>query len=201
MIGLTKRQREVLDYIRSYVIENGYSPSVGEVATYFSISAPSALMHLRALQKKNVITRGVQARSIVLVGEDQAPKATPPNARLMVPCYLSPADMMNKQVSEQIFISPEFISSIAFRQLFAIRIDKNLAIAESSIIPNDILILKLNAIADHNQLCLANQNGKFILGFAVREGKNVWIKRGEDVYKDLAVLGTVLGLQRAYDSF
>ena len=71
---LTDRQREVLDFIRTYIVWNGYSPAVRDIGAYFSIGSPNGVeCHLKALEKRGYITRakGGQARSIRLTGTEK----------------------------------------------------------------------------------------------------------------------------------
>jgi repressor LexA len=65
---LTDRQREIYDFISSFVDDWGYGPSTYEIADAFGFSGPAAaICHLNALEKKGwlVRTRKV-SRSIVL---------------------------------------------------------------------------------------------------------------------------------------
>ena len=56
--GLTTRQREVFDFVRSTIATRQTSPTVREIGTKLGISSPNGVMcHLRALEKKRVIER------------------------------------------------------------------------------------------------------------------------------------------------
>lgn len=65
MTTLTTRQTEVLNFVRSYVQEHEYSPSVRDVAEHFGMVPSGAKGHLDALEGKGAIVRtpGI-ARSI-----------------------------------------------------------------------------------------------------------------------------------------
>lgn len=55
---LTPRQREVFDFILDKITNRGYGPTVREIGDEFQISSPNGVMcHLKALQKKGLITR------------------------------------------------------------------------------------------------------------------------------------------------
>ena len=55
---LTKRQREVYEFIRDKITGRGYGPTVREIGDKFEISSPNGVMcHLKALEKKGLITR------------------------------------------------------------------------------------------------------------------------------------------------
>ena len=52
----SKRQAEILHFAREYRRENGYSPSLVEIATYFDISTPTVHEHISYLREKNLLT-------------------------------------------------------------------------------------------------------------------------------------------------
>jgi repressor LexA len=63
---LTKRQREVLEFIRSFQRGRGYAPSLEEIAAHFGLAAVSTVHeHLKNLTEKGYLRRGWnRARSI-----------------------------------------------------------------------------------------------------------------------------------------
>ena len=57
MKGLTKRQREVLDYVQDYIETHKFSPSYREIMKHFGFSSiASVSKHLSVLQRKGVIS-------------------------------------------------------------------------------------------------------------------------------------------------
>jgi len=53
---LTRRQREILDYIREFIRTNHFPPSIRDIAAHFSLaSAGGVHKHLNNLKKKGVI--------------------------------------------------------------------------------------------------------------------------------------------------
>lgn len=67
---LTKKQRDVLDCIESFVRKHGYTPSYREIADHLGLSSPATVhQHIKALCEKGVINTGEHgvARSIELV--------------------------------------------------------------------------------------------------------------------------------------
>jgi repressor LexA len=67
---LTKRQREIYDFIKAKIDARGYGPTVREIGDGFKIKSPNGVMcHLKALETKGFIKReGFQARAIQIVG-------------------------------------------------------------------------------------------------------------------------------------
>jgi len=65
---LTKRQKEILDFISGFIEHNGYSPSMEEIAENFHIASLNAVFkHLQALESRGHLHRDSnRARSIQL---------------------------------------------------------------------------------------------------------------------------------------
>lgn len=59
--ALTVRQYKVLQYIDSYCRRKGSAPTIQEIAAHFKFSKPTALLHLRALERKGAIRRSKYA--------------------------------------------------------------------------------------------------------------------------------------------
>ena len=64
--NLTKKQKEILDYITEFISVNGYSPSYREIAEYFGLSSPATIYeHIKGLEDKGFIkAEEKKARSI-----------------------------------------------------------------------------------------------------------------------------------------
>jgi len=57
--ALTDRQRSILDFLKEFLRENGYPPTIREIAGHFSIRSPRGVQdHLLALERKGCIRRG-----------------------------------------------------------------------------------------------------------------------------------------------
>lgn len=65
-MALTRRQKEVLDFVAAYQVENGYSPSYEEIARGLKLASIATVhKHISALDKKNYLQRSHnQSRSI-----------------------------------------------------------------------------------------------------------------------------------------
>jgi repressor LexA len=65
---LTKRQKEILDFISEFIEHNGYSPSMEEIAEHFHFASLNAVFkHLEALENRGHLHRDSnRARSIQL---------------------------------------------------------------------------------------------------------------------------------------
>jgi len=67
--NLTKRQRQILDYITEFTNDNGYAPSLREIGEHFDLSSPATIhAHIDNLKKKGLLRNSFnEARSIELI--------------------------------------------------------------------------------------------------------------------------------------
>ncbi|MGI9627245.1 MAG: LexA family protein, partial [Longimicrobiales bacterium] len=77
---LTKRQKQILDYIQSFIDEQGYAPSFEEIAQSFGYSSLATVHeHLTNLERKGYIRKSFnESRSIELPLNDQEPAVALP---------------------------------------------------------------------------------------------------------------------------
>ncbi|MGQ0539071.1 MAG: transcriptional repressor LexA [Gemmatimonadaceae bacterium] len=74
---LTKRQREILDYLQKYATNNGYAPSFEEIASRFKYNSLATVHeHLSNLERKGYIRRSYnESRAIEFLPSDVFPRA------------------------------------------------------------------------------------------------------------------------------
>ncbi|MFM7033819.1 MAG: transcriptional repressor LexA [Planctomycetia bacterium] len=67
----TERQMDIYEFIRDKIQSRGYGPTVREIGQAFKIKSPNGVVcHLKALERKGMITRGKNmSRAIELVNE------------------------------------------------------------------------------------------------------------------------------------
>src|SRR5580765_5066133 len=82
-MALTKRQKQVLDFIAGFVEENGYCPSYEEIAKGLDLASLATVhKHISVLESKSYLKRGFnQSRSLELapkyLQEQRRPKPIP----------------------------------------------------------------------------------------------------------------------------
>ena len=71
-MALTKKQRQILDYVESFVETNGYSPSYEEIAEHFQYSSLATVHeHLTNLEQKGFLRKNYnKSRSLEVVRAD-----------------------------------------------------------------------------------------------------------------------------------
>ena len=90
-VQMTRRQQEVLDFMREFTDRNGVPPTVREIGARFRVTPRAAFDHLRALERKGYlrrrVTSGRTSRALTLA----VPTAPPPPGRSLRPAGKSAA--------------------------------------------------------------------------------------------------------------
>ncbi len=74
--NITKRQEDVLNYIKKYVVDHGYPPSTREIGAALGLSSPATVhSHLKKLEDAGCIRKAnSKFRTIEIVGENEYAK-------------------------------------------------------------------------------------------------------------------------------
>jgi repressor LexA len=74
MLGYTKKQKAVLEYIAGYQKQHGLSPTLEEIGSELGITRVTAFQHVKSLEKKGAVrTRPLKSRSIEILDPDFRP--------------------------------------------------------------------------------------------------------------------------------
>jgi len=144
---LTSRQREVYEFIREKIRHRGYGPTVREIGLAFDISSPNGVMcHLKALEKKGLITREPNmSRAIQLVEESVSERGLPLRGRIA-------AGTLHEAVerNEWIDVGEMFAAS----DMFALEVSGD-SMIDDAIADGDYVIVRKQSTADRGQIVVA----------------------------------------------
>lgn len=77
--SLTKRQREIFEFLKDKILNRGYGPTVREIGEEFGIRSPNGVMcHLKALEKKGLIRRESNMSRAICLAETTEQKMSLP---------------------------------------------------------------------------------------------------------------------------
>ena len=73
-LPLTRRQQDILQFLRTYVDEHGISPTLKEIAAQFGVNKVTIFGHVAEMERKGVIRRRARgvSRSLELVEQEDA---------------------------------------------------------------------------------------------------------------------------------
>ncbi len=74
---LTSRQRQIYEFLKDKILDRGYGPTVREIGSAFGIRSPNGVMcHLKALEKKGLITRESRMSRAIQLTERPLPSTS-----------------------------------------------------------------------------------------------------------------------------
>lgn len=96
---LTRRQAELLAFVRQYTAHHSFAPTLREIAAHMGICSTNGIdAHIRALEWKGYVKRtGMKARSLVLVSRPAVEAAS--NADRKIAALNKRIDALQKQVA------------------------------------------------------------------------------------------------------
>ncbi len=159
-MALTRRQKDVLDFIDGYQVENGYNPSYEEIARGLKLSSIATVhKHITALAKKNYLSRGAnQSRSVVV-----APRYVQEKTRnrfesmLEVPVHGTIAAGQPVQAFDTAD-SLSFSDFVGRKETYALRVRGN-SMVEDHICDGDMILVENTQDATDGQIVVALVGG------------------------------------------
>ena len=201
MQPLTRRQREILDYLTEFIEHHGYSPSLEEVGRRFGLSSLATVhKHLTNLQEKGVIKRAWnRSRSVELV-----PTGT--GGRVMeIPLqgYVAAGDPIEAVVSPETVAVPENLTGT--RTTYALRV-RGQSMIDEQIRDGDIVIVEDRKTAENGEMVIALLDAsEATLKTFHREHGRVRLQPANPAMEAIVVdadrvqvQGVVIGLMRRY---
>lgn len=197
--GVTERQQKVLDFIRDKIKVRGYGPTVREIGAHFKISSPNGVMcHLRALEKKGLLTRvrkddRAMARAIELAPELLEEE----NGLPLVGVVAAGPTTLAFEQSERIDLGGLF----AKKNLFVVKV-RGESMIEAQIADGDYVIVRKQKSAQPGEMVVAQtEDGEATLKYWYPEANRVRLQPAnaamQPIYlTEATVLGVVVGVVR-----
>lgn len=202
-MALTKRQKEILDFLQAFLDEYGYSPSFEEIARNFGYSSLATVHeHLENLRQKGYIRKGYnESRSIELAPSEER------SASVELPLMGTvAAGLPIEAVQEQESVSvPETLLGRG-GESYVLRV-KGQSMVEEQIRDGDLIIVSSRQTALNGEMVVALVNGdsatvkKFYLepdGRVRLQPANQTMSPMYYPAADVRIQGIVVGLIRRY---
>jgi repressor LexA len=199
---LTKRQREILDYLQEFIQQHGYAPSLEEIGKRFSLSSLATVhKHLTNLQEKGLIKRAWnRSRALELVPTQVAVRAVelPLLGRVAAG---TPIEAV--QSTETIFVPEDMVGR---KSTYVLQV-KGDSMIEEQIRDGDYVIVEDRKTARDGEMVIALLEGENVtLKKLFREGGGkVRLQPANSRMKpifvdqdDIRVQGVVIGVLRKY---
>ena len=201
MQPLTKRQREILDYLNEFIEQHGYAPSLEEIGRRFGLSSLATVhKHLTNLQDKGFIRRAWnRSRSVELVPTRMGGRALD----LPLLGYVAAGVPIEAVVSNETVTVPEDL--VGTRDTYALRVRGNSMIDEQ-IRDGDLVVVEDRQTAHNGEMVIALLEGSEVtLKKFYRENGHIRLQPANDAVApiivkadEVQVQGVVVGIMRRY---
>ena len=196
MDQLTKRQRAVYEFIRDKIQNRGYGPTVREIGERFDISSPNGVMcHLKALEKKGLITREPNmSRAIQLTVDPTQVKGLPLSGRVA-------AGVMHEAIEQHERV--DFGGMFSKKNLFVLEVSGD-SMIDAQIADGDYVVVKKQRTAQSGQMVVARtEDGEATLKYWYPEKNRIRLQPANaemsPMYsKNAQVAGVVVGVVRKF---
>ncbi|MCK4907652.1 MAG: transcriptional repressor LexA [Spirochaetes bacterium] len=184
MKEMTKKQKEVYDFIRSKITRQGFPPTVREIGHKFSISVKGAYDHLKAIERKGFIrcatskSRAIEILDKVSVVND-----------LMIRVPLLGRVAAGLPLLADEFIEEEFLlprSLLGESDLFALRV-KGDSMIDAGIHDGDLALIRMQSFAYDGDIIVALIEDETTVKKFYHEESHIRLQPANDSYKPIIV--------------
>ncbi len=207
MKRLTEKQKTILKFIEDFTDREKVPPTVYEIGDAFDVKTSTVFAHLRALQKKNVISRSSKARSIKIL----KPSAKNPKASRFIKVPLIgrtnaglPVDSHQYKEGD-VVCAANAVGGAPLESLFALRIHGE-SMREAGIYDGDIVIVSQTMNISPGDIVVAMvDNETTVKSYYPADRKNIELRPANPEFKpqiypanEVVFQGKVVALQREY---
>lgn len=158
-LALTRRQREVFDFISGFVVEQGYSPSLEEIAAAFGLSSVATVhKHVKHLVDKGYLRKAWnRSRSVEPVPEEEAPQSVhlPLLGTVAAGCPIEAIEP-DAAVAEQIAVPADMVLGRKDHYVLRVRGD---SMIEDQICDGDLVVIEQRSEARNGETVVALIDG------------------------------------------
>ncbi len=200
-MALTRRQREIYDFIRGFVAEKGYSPSLEEIGAHFGLSSVATVhKHVEHLVEKRLLRKAWnRSRSL-------EPVETPSSGTVTLPLLgtvAAGAPIEAIELPETFEVPRDLVPKGG--QSFVLRVRGD-SMIEDQIRDGDCVVVEARSHARNGETVVALLRGEdATLKRFYRRGANVRLQPANSSMKpievparDVTIRGVVRGLLRRY---
>lgn len=199
---LTRRQKEMWDYLDDYIATHGYAPTLEEIGAHFGLSSLATVhKHLSNLERKGVIKRKWNLSRAIEIAQ---PKKTAQTVELPLLGRVAAGVPIEAIETEDTLAIPEDFVRRPHRA-FALRVEGESMVGEG-ILDGDYIVVERRTAADNGETVVAVLNGEATVKQFYRDrGGKVRLQPANPQMepilvreKDLEIRGVVVAVLRKY---
>ena len=199
--SLAPVQRKTLEYLRNFIADNGYAPTLKDICQSIGVRSPStAHFHLSRLEGKGYIKKGDDG-SIVLVDREELVQESGPCAVPLLGAIAAGAPIEAiEDKSVMIDVPPQFIGSKG--DIYCLQVTGE-SMIDAHIMDGDVIIIKRQDVADNGDIVVAllEDNTATLKTFRRLKGGKILLVPHNPTHQPIAVdkvdiQGKLIGLIR-----
>lgn len=200
---LTARQREVLNFVRAFALEQGYPPTVREIGAHFGFVPRSVFDHLKALERKGYLRRrSSKSRSLEILDEG-GHRAGPRGVPVPIVGRVAAGEplLAVQNIEGSLWLSPEWVNG---GETFLLRVQGE-SMVDAHILHGDYALVRRQTTAEHGDIVVALLNEEATLKRLLFRGDQLLLKPENPAMKPitlrrgdprLQIVGKVIGVLR-----
>ena len=156
MDDLTKKQSEVLKFVKEFMVSHGYPPTVREIGEALGLSSLATThSHLKGLEEKGYIRKnGSKNRSIELLVDNEYAKKNEDIVEVPLLGKITAGNPIEAiEMPDEYFTVPSYLIP-ARREVFALRVNGE-SMINAGIHDNDIVIIQRQQTANNGDMVVA----------------------------------------------
>ena len=201
MKTITKRQDEVLGFMKDFLLRNKFPPTIREIANNFEISVKGAYDHVKALEKKGIIhCNQNQSRSIEIleeVDEERLLTSIPILGRVAAGVPI----LAEENLDGSVHLPQEFLGRGTY---FALRV-KGDSMTGAGIMDGDLAVIRSQNSAENGDIVVAmTEDDAVTLKRFFKERTRIKLQSENPAYNPLflqnvRLLGKLVSVIRRYE--
>jgi repressor LexA len=199
-MDLTKRQKEIFDYIRKYAAKTGYPPTVREIGKAVGLTSSSTVhAHLANLEKIGLLRRDpTKPRAIELL-VDKAKKALTGRGLPVVGEVAAGEPLIAEENIEEYLELPDMIGGEEGDYILRVKGD---SMKDAGILAGDYVVVKQTDDASNGEIVVALLEHEATVKRFFREKDQIRLQPENSAYKPIRtreaqLLGKVVGVFRS----
>ncbi|ABP67627.1 SOS-response transcriptional repressor, LexA [Caldicellulosiruptor saccharolyticus DSM 8903] len=196
---LTKKQEEILEFIKKRIKEKGYPPAVREICEATGLKSTSTVHgHLTRLEKKGYIRRDPsKPRAIEIVDDDFYVHRNVIRLPLVGKVTAGEPILAVENIEDTITLPYDLVGT---EDAFLLRV-KGDSMIDAGIFDNDIIIVKRQNVAENGDIVVALIDDEATVKRFFKESDHIRLQPENKamepiIVKDVKILGKVIGLIR-----
>jgi repressor LexA len=198
-LNLTKRQQEIFDFVRGYVGDHGYPPTVRDIGKAIGLTSSSTVhAHLANLEKLGVLRRDPTKPRAIEVLVDKAKSAVAPSGLPLVGQVAAGQPVLAEENIEEYVPVPEIAGGDEGEFVLRVRGD---SMVGAGIFEGDYVVVRPQETAADGEIVVALVGEEATVKRFFREERHVRLQPENDALepilsRDVKVLGRVVGVCR-----